>query len=104
MKKRTLVLLASFAVTSGWTAMASDGAAIYKSKCSMCHGADASGNTQMGKAMGLKDMGSAEVQKMSDADLSAVIAKGKGKMPAYGGKISDEDINALVKYIRTLKK
>jgi len=84
--------------------MGTDGAATYNSKCSMCHGADGTGNTQMGKAMKLKDLGSADVQKMSDADLTAVISKGKGKMPAYGGKISEEDISALVKYIRTLKK
>jgi mono/diheme cytochrome c family protein len=104
MKKRTLVLIAGFALVSGLTAMAADGAATFKSKCAVCHGSDGTGNTQMGKAMGLKDLGSADIQKMSDADLTAVVSKGKGKMPAYGGKISDEDINAVVKYIRTLKK
>ena len=33
-----------------------------------------------------------------------VIAKGKGKMPGYDGKISKDDITAVTKYIRTLKK
>ena len=36
--------------------------------------------------------------------MTTIITKGKGKMPAYGGKLSDGDISAVVKYIRTLKK
>lgn len=104
MKVRALVLVASFALASGLSAVAADGAATFKAKCAMCHGADGTGNTQMGKAMGLKDLGSADVQKQSDADLTTIVTKGKGKMPAFGGKISDEDISAVVKYVRTLKK
>ncbi len=99
-----MVLFAGFALASCTAVFAADGAATFKAKCAMCHGADGSGNTAMGKSMGLKDLGSADVQKMSDAELTAVVTKGKGKMPAYGGKISDEDISAVVKYIRTLKK
>lgn len=104
MKSRATVLFAGFALASCTAVFAADGAATFKAKCAMCHGADGSGNTAMGKSMGLKDLGSADVQKMSDAELTAVVTKGKGKMPAYGGKISDEDISAVVKYIRTLKK
>ena len=104
MKARTLILIASFALASGLSALAADGAATFKAKCAMCHGADGSGNTTMGKSMGLKDLGSAEIQKMSDADLTTVIAKGKGKMPAYAGKLTDAEISDVVKYIRTLKK
>jgi mono/diheme cytochrome c family protein len=71
---------------------------IYKSKCAMCHGAD--GSKTM---MGAKALNGAEVQKMSDADLSAAISDGKGKMPAYKGKLTDAQISDLVKFIRTLK-
>ncbi len=85
-------------------AAASDGAALYKSKCAMCHGPDGSGDTAMGKKMGLRALGGAEVQKQSDADLTAIVDKGKNKMPAYNGKLSADDIKALVGYIRTLKK
>lgn len=79
------------------------GADIFKAKCAMCHGADGSASTGMGKTMGLKPLSSPEVQNMSDADLTALITNGKGKMPAYKGKLSDADIAAVVKYIRTLK-
>src|SRR5258706_2509401 len=39
---------------------AADRAAVYKAKCAGCHGADGSGQTAMGKAMKLRDLGSAE--------------------------------------------
>jgi len=77
-----------------------DAAADYKAKCAMCHGADGAGKP----AMGTKDLGSADIQKMSDADLTAAITNGKGKMPAYKGKLTDAQVTDLVKYIRSLKK
>jgi mono/diheme cytochrome c family protein len=58
----------------------------------------------MGKAMGAHDLVSAEVQQMSDAQLSDVITNGKSKMPAYGKSLKPDDIKGLVAYIRTLKK
>jgi cytochrome c6 len=82
----------------------SDGAAAYKAKCAMCHGADGAGQTPMGKNMKLRALGSAEVQKQTDAELVKWIADGKGKMPAYKGKLTPADIDAVVAFIRTLKK
>ena len=83
---------------------ADTGPDLYKAKCAMCHGADGSGNTPMGKRLQLRDLGSADVQKQSDSELTAIIDKGKGKMPSFGGKLSQPQINDLVKYIRSLKK
>jgi mono/diheme cytochrome c family protein len=83
---------------------ADSGADLFKAKCAMCHGADAKGETPMGKRLGIKDLGSADVQKQSDADLTAAISKGKGKMPGYEGKLTGDQIQELVKFIRTLKK
>lgn len=77
---------------------------LYKSKCAMCHGPDGSGNTAMGKKLGAHDFASPEVQKQSDAQLTEIIAKGKNKMPAYSGKLSDEQVKQLVAHIRTFKK
>ena len=81
-------------------ALADDAAATYKAKCAMCHGANGEGKA----AMGTKDLGSADIQKMSDADLNGAITNGKGKMPAYKGKLTDAQISELVTYIRSLKK
>jgi cytochrome c6 len=81
-----------------------DAAADYKAKCQGCHGPGGVPSEGMAKSMGLKPLGSADVQGMSDADLAAIIEGGKGKMPSYKGKLSDAQVNDLVKYIRTLKK
>lgn len=105
MKNLIKVLLAglTFALVFSTGSLA-EGAADFKAKCAMCHGADGKGDTAMGKKFGLKDLGSAEVQGKSDADLTTIITKGKDKMPAYGEKLSKDQIDGLVKYIRTLKK
>jgi mono/diheme cytochrome c family protein len=81
---------------------AQDSAALFKSKCAGCHGTDGTGSA-MGKKMGAHDWTSADVQKMSDADLTDVITNGKGKMPKYAS-LKPEEIKGLVAYIRTLKK
>jgi len=76
-----------------------DGATVYKTKCAMCHGADGKGK----EAMKTGDLASADVQKMSDADLSGMITNGKGKMPAYK-TLTPEQVKDLVAFIRSLKK
>src|SRR5882762_6549638 len=38
----------------------------FKSSCAMCHGADGSGDTAVGKSMKIPDLHSAQVQKQSD--------------------------------------
>ena len=98
------LLALAFALALPNRSYAEGGADLFKAKCAMCHGADGSGNTAMGKKFGLKDMGSADVQGKSDADLTQVITKGKDKMPSYEGKLTKDQITDVVKYIRTLKK
>jgi len=79
-------------------------AALYKSKCQVCHGSDGKGDTPVGKKLGVKDFHSPEVAKMSDAELFEIIKKGKdNKMPSYDNKLTDDQIKSLVKYIRSLK-
>jgi cytochrome c6 len=81
-------------------AMAQDAAATYKAKCAMCHGPDGKG----GK-MGTKDFASPEVSGMSDAQLTEAVTKGKPpKMPAYEGKLKENEIKDLVAYVRGLAK
>jgi mono/diheme cytochrome c family protein len=83
---------------------AADDAALWKSKCGSCHGPDGAGQTAMGKKLSLRDLGSAEVQKQSDAELTRIITDGKGKMPPYKGKLTDEQIKVMVGHIRSFKK
>jgi len=84
---------------------AQDAAGLYKSKCAACHGPDGTGNIPMGKSLGVTDLTSADVQKQTDAQLTDSIANGKGKkMPAYKGKLTDDQITGLVGFIRELAK
>jgi cytochrome c6 len=76
----------------------------YKTNCVLCHGPDGSGTTPSGKALKAQDLRSEAVQKKSDADLTASITAGKGKMPAFGKKLKPEDIQQLVAFIRALPK
>jgi cytochrome c6 len=80
------------------------GADTYKAKCAMCHGSDGAGNTPAGQKFKVRDLRSPDVQKQSDADLTAVITNGKPPMPAYGKTLSAADIHELVAYIRSLAK
>jgi cytochrome c6 len=95
-------LVLALAIPTIATAQA-PGADTYKAKCAMCHGADGSASSGMGKSMGLKSLASPDVQKMSDADMSALITNGKGKMPAFKGKLTDAQVSDVVKYVHTLK-
>lgn len=85
-------------------AAAQSAADTYKAKCQGCHGPGGVPSEGMAKSMGMKPLGGADVQGMSDADLTGAIANGKGKMPGFKGKLSDSQIKDLVAYIRTLKK
>lgn len=80
------------------------GADTYKTKCQMCHAADGSGNTPAGKAMKTASFTSPDLLKATDAEMIAVTKAGKGKMPAYSGKLSDDQIKCVIAYIRTLQK
>ena len=95
-----LILLGFTMVTP--RAWADDAEALYKSKCQVCHGADGKGSPA-GQKLGVKDFHSPEVQKESDAALIKITKEGKGKMPAYDKKLTDDQIKELIKYIRSLK-
>jgi cytochrome c6 len=79
---------------------AASGEKTFKAKCTACHGADGKGK----EALKTQDLASAAVQNMSDAELTSITANGKGKMPAYKGKLTDDQIKDLVAYIRSLAK
>ena len=85
-------------------AAAQDAAAAYKSNCAMCHGAAGDGNTPAGKKFNVPSFTTDAAIKESDETLLTVIKDGKGKMPAWKSKLSDDQSKELVAYIRTLQK
>ena len=76
------------------------GAAVYKSKCVTCHGADG-GGTAVGKSLKVADLRSAEVQSRSDAELTQIISDGKDNMPGFKSTITDDEITAVLAHVRT---
>ena len=80
------------------------GASLYASKCVICHAKNGAG-TPAWRAKGQPDLSTSEWQKThSDEQIAIRIRDGKGKMPGFGKKLSDEEIKALVKQVRTLRR
>ena len=84
----------------------------WKAKCASCHGADGKGATDQGQKLGVEDYTKPEWQKAkSDADIKKAITDGvnrekngkKQEMDGYKDKLSGEEIENLVKYVRSLK-
>jgi mono/diheme cytochrome c family protein len=100
---RALFTFAATILTLAASARAQDAPALFKARCSVCHGADGSGNSAMGKTLGAPDLHSEAVQKQTDAQLIDAITNGVGKkMPAFKDKLTDAQIKNLVGYIRDL--
>ena len=70
----------------------------------MCHDQDGSGNTAVGKSMKIPDLHSAQVQKLSDAQLAEVISNGKNSMPPFKGSLNPDQIHDLVVHLRQLSE
>ena len=82
----TSVILAIIIASSG-AAFGADAAALCAQRCASCRGKDDSGNTTMGKKLGVKDY--TKKQGFSDAEAANVIKNGKDKMKGYKDKLAD---------------
>lgn len=109
MKKLMIVSLALL-VASAVTVRAADVKENWDKSCKLCHGLDGKGKTKMGEKLALRDYTDAKVQDaMKDDAMFKAIKDGvkdgeKTKMKAFGHVLSDDEIKALVKYIRDFKK
>jgi mono/diheme cytochrome c family protein len=89
---------------------AADAKANWDANCAQCHGKSGAADTKMGKQLNAKDLTDPKVQAaFSDAKATQSIKdgvkeNGKTTMKAFGGKLTDDEIKALVAYVRTLKK
>src|SRR5436853_6041080 len=78
---------------------------VYLDKCSVCHGEDGRGQTAKGKKLKVKDVRSPEVQKMSEAEMLAVVLKGKGQdMDAFEKDLGADMCKKITAYMRGLAK
>jgi cytochrome c553 len=89
---------------------AADAATNWTDLCAKCHGADGKGGTKMGKKLNIADLTDAKVQEgFTDADAVKAMKEGikdksgKTTMKPIEG-LSDDDMKALVPFVRALKK
>jgi mono/diheme cytochrome c family protein len=108
--KTILTIVITFLVASAISARAADVKTNWDNNCAQCHGKDGRADTKMGKQLNAKDLTDPKVQAaFTDAQATKSIKEGvkqngKTTMKAFGGKLTDDEIKALVAYTRTLKK
>lgn len=79
---------------------------LYVANCARCHGADGRSQTPMGEVYNAPNLADAawwKRERAGDKRLHASIRDGRGGMPAFGKKLSKEEINALVALVKTFK-
>jgi cbb3-type cytochrome c oxidase subunit III len=82
-----------------------DAGALFKKHCDTCHGKDGQAKTFKAKFNHARNLTDAKWQaEVTDERLFNSISNGKGKMPAWGKKLSEAQINSLVTYVRSLKR
>jgi mono/diheme cytochrome c family protein len=82
------------------------GQALYVKTCAACHGKTGLGDGPKAKSLKTTptDFLKAESQNQTDGEHFYKTKTGRGDMPKYEGKMSDDDIWNVVNYIRSLKK
>src|SRR5262245_11886696 len=108
--KKLIILGIVLGLGTALSAFGADAKAAYEKDCVKCHGADGKGQTKMGQKLGIKDYTDAKVQAELKDDAAFKAIKeglkdkdGKVLMKPLEGA-SDDEIKALVAYIRSLKK
>jgi mono/diheme cytochrome c family protein len=115
MMKKMFLIVTLFGLTAALSAKAAEAKETWGSQCSKCHGAEGKGDTKIGAKLGVKDLTDAKVQAdLKDEDAAKNIkegikdADGKTKMKAFvtgaDAPLSDDEVKALVAYVRGLKK
>ena len=108
--KTPIILTIAVLTAAPLSGRAADAKTNWANNCAQCHGANGKGDTKMGKMLNAMDLTDAKKQaSFTDAQATAAIKdgikqNGKTAMKAFGGKLSDDEIKALVAYVRTLKK
>jgi cytochrome c6 len=91
-----IIFQCSYTNLSGIVTDSNKGKEIFESKCVKCHGADGT----KGK-WGAKNL---QVSKLSDSDMKTIITNGKRIMPAWGQRLSDDEMLFVIDYVKTLRK
>ena len=108
--KRTIALVVTLGFSSVMAATAADVKENWDKNCAKCHGAEGKGDTKMGQKLGAKDFTDAKVQADLKDDAATKAIKAGLKSPDDKtlmkpfDTLSDDEVKALVAYVRGLKK
>jgi cytochrome c553 len=113
--KKIIMLTVVLGFAAALSAPAADAKQNWDTICAKCHGADGKGQTKVGQLLKIKDLTDAKVQAdIKDEDAAKAIkdgikdADGKTKMKAYvtgaDTPMTDDEVKALVAYVRGMKK
>ena len=92
---KAVLVFASLALAApGFAQTSLTADAVYQKHCAKCHGKNAEGRHFGGPSL--------QTTQLSLSDVEAMIANGKKRMPAFKGKLSDEQISALAAEIKAL--
>lgn len=73
--------------------------------CALCHGKDGDGKGVLAKDINMSTHDWRKPESLAhftDGELSYLILKGKGRMPAYDGRETPEHVWQIIDYIRSL--
>ncbi|MCL4807767.1 MAG: c-type cytochrome [Thermoanaerobaculia bacterium] len=77
--------------------------ATWEAYCTVCHGVDGRGETEEGKKKKARNLADPRwLATVSDGRLESSVRRGRDRMPAFGKKLTDEQIKALVAEVRAL--
>jgi cytochrome c553 len=108
--KKLIIVGVALLIAGAVTVRAADAKENWEKNCTKCHGPDGKGKTKMGEKLAMKDYSDAKVQdSLKDEAMTKAIKDGvkdgeKTKMKGLGDVLSDDEIKALVKYVRDFKK
>jgi mono/diheme cytochrome c family protein len=111
MHSRQLQIMMMVLLTIGCVQLASRGNSgkrsvgedIFRNRCTVCHGLDGGGETMLGKKLGIPDL-RAEERQLTDDAMMKIISTGKGFMPSFKKKLSQDGINEVIAHVKKLKK
>jgi mono/diheme cytochrome c family protein len=99
------LLVRTSASAAGANAYFDDAGSTYNAKCAECHGRDGRGKTAHGRRTHARDMTDGQWQNdVTDERLFNSISNGRNKMPSFKKQLSETQIDALVAYVRRLKR
>jgi mono/diheme cytochrome c family protein len=94
-----------FVTAAGKAAPAADVRANYDAKCASCHGRDGRSKTARGRRTHSRDLTDSSWQNdVGDERLFNSINNGRGRMPAFKKSLSENEIEALVAFVRRLRR